>query len=385
MKGAVTDGVSKLKLKLEVVKNFDKFENQPVLEIVNSDAEKNETATGSLGEGVKEIRRLDMDLKTGSGKTRAIYTAPAKFVRIETDKISPERYIQLKVNSSSEGLPKIILKRPPVNLVHGVWADETSWNNFEEIFNNNKQYDVFRTDYRGNNAGSFKSNVENVKIMIDSKLKETLASGFAASKVNYIGHSMGGLLLKEYCLAYGNCVNTINKYVSIDSPHKGSELANLVINVNATREAKCLSVLDDIATYGDKEVWVKDSNKKIIVGGLDDLAVGSKALRLQQDFKQEFPWQAIVGVAEDGEFGHSREYKMLWSFINSRCYLSPDSSFSTWFGYVKPLFNGKNDRIVSISSQAGSSLNVVTVDKVDHSTVLKNEKTIDFVKKFIEE
>lgn len=390
MKGAVTDGKSLLEIRLQAGKNYDKLSPPPVLTLSADDAE-NIADTGTISFGKYSGNRLELNLIEGNGIASVDYQVPVRFIRFGTnkegsDKTSPERQVQLRIDSVGDMLPKITLKRPPVNLVHGVWADAENWNKFIKILNASSQYDVFTTNYKDTNAESFKSNYQRIEDEIDDKILDVFRDGFAISKINYIGHSMGGLLFKEYCINSGNCNNTINKYVSIDSPLKGSELANIIIDVNAKPNDKCYQMLLFMESV-KKQIWADNSNRTKVAGAIIDLAVGSMALEKQKDYMPTFPWRAIVGRADAGSYGDI-PYWFLWSGLKSKCGLVPDSSFptSTWYESFKTVFpDTYNDRIVSGSSQGGNSSNIIIVDHVNHSTTLSNEDTVNAARQFIEE
>lgn len=68
--------------------------------------------------------------------------------------------------------------------------------------------------------------------------------GYANKKLDYVGHSMGGCV-RKYAISGGNSLFSpgisifknyskgyINKFVTINTPHNGSFLANFLIDKN---------------------------------------------------------------------------------------------------------------------------------------------------------
>jgi triacylglycerol esterase/lipase EstA (alpha/beta hydrolase family) len=96
------------------------------------------------------------------------------------------------------------------------------------MINEKSNYTLIPVDYEACNACSLDTNNKLIEMYgIDDALHEMVNQGFAATKVDMISHSMGGLLIREYCKNDDDsCSSTIRKVITIDTPHLGSELAS---------------------------------------------------------------------------------------------------------------------------------------------------------------
>ena len=385
LKGATTDGTALLTLKLSVSPNYKIY--KPVFSLEDPDLGIDTNATGLMlyQGGLTGAFVAKFDVATQSFK--ATYRVPQTYVRYDTimeeaDKTGAERVV--KVNLGVTDIkPEIKLRRPPVVLVHGLWASPESWDTFESGLNNNNQYLVQRADYGTTNADAISKNYGVVKKHVDIAIGKLTAEGFYAPKVNVIGHSMGGLLTKEYCrINRSECKDKVNKYISINTPHKGSELAQLVSNINHDKPYFCYNM---VLTEVDKQkgVWT-DTNRTQLKGALLDLMPGSQALANLEASIMPLNWTAIAGVAESSKI-YDKALSDLWLGLQLICGKKPDSTFSN----ILPLqqdtvFNISNDRIVSLTSQNGDAPSTFKIFGVDHSSVLKNRGSIDKVRDIIE-
>ena len=131
----------------------------------------------------------------------------------------------------------LTLVRPPVVLMHGLWADEKSWE--DDFVDNVRGPDpdgiVVRGDYAASNAEELTANLDEVKEAIKRALKDTRNKGIAVTQADYVGHSMGGLLGRlhisdrDYRRPANLDKGDIRRFVSLNTPHFGTNLANLLI------------------------------------------------------------------------------------------------------------------------------------------------------------
>jgi pimeloyl-ACP methyl ester carboxylesterase len=126
------------------------------------------------------------------------------------------------------------------------------------------------------------SSVEDCAALLDRKLE-----GFAKSyeKINYVGNSMGGLIIRKYINAYKPA--NVGKCVFIATPHRGSRLARMMLYV------PCVSILvpplADLESKKENEYLLKDRNLAvgIIVGSENSLLWGKLFLSDQSDGRVE--------------------------------------------------------------------------------------------------
>jgi len=180
------------------------------------------------------------------------------------------------------------IARPDVVLMHGLWSNESAWKDFQlrrlaALFGQ-QSIGVEVGDYRDTNASSFAENrFEPQQPMFDLCQSNFSRSIFGA-QVDYAGHSMGGTLARVY-LAEAAPYKTIRLLFTLNTPHLGSPLANLLVeirdNIPPLRRLLLIFAMDQIG-------------RPIHLGAIDDLAVGSDALSAIPDTRVLS--HALVGV-----------------------------------------------------------------------------------------
>ena len=184
------------------------------------------------------------------------YVAPDDFAdKIIDDLVNGERKVRCKITlydaantvlNSAE--PTITVVRPPLALVHGLGGDPTSYDNFgygatsasilfkdDTRFKTRKALKVYPNDTFEANAnlllGKDNTNMDNSLPYLINDLR---AKGYACNRVDYVGHSMGGCMLR-YATQLNDWKSNlnynkgyVNKFVTLDTPHQGSPLGDIV-------------------------------------------------------------------------------------------------------------------------------------------------------------
>jgi len=163
--------------------------------------------------------------------------------------------------------------RPPVVLIHGVWSKAGAWDS--DYIKGDKD-DLYRStyaaDYSATNGARFVTNVPHVQEFIASGLKLARDKGFAVTKADVIGHSMGGILTRRHIgsanfkrpdnLGQGD----VRRLITLDTPHSGSTFANLVTALHILKPDATNSAVRSITGYNPQG------------GAVCDLAENSPAL-----------------------------------------------------------------------------------------------------------
>ncbi|MBI5101638.1 MAG: hypothetical protein HZB33_07390 [Nitrospirae bacterium] len=416
--GAVTDGAAKIRLQLTVKNNQNAFDNL-AWRIVDPQLTTPQVGTGTLLDGSGAATTV-LPVVFNNGVAGAVYQAPDSFVRWTSpketeDKDAPERYIQPTFDlvsyllTGKDLLPPIHLKRPPVVLVHGLWGDASAWDVFEPKFNDKGFYEnqnkIRRVNYfEEGQVRSIFQHITKLKSKIDGAINEAKENFFAVDKVDIIAHSMGGLLTRAYCDQFSvECQDRIRRFVTIATPHFGSELADLLLVYRDDRNHfpdldLCRETVGKFIRGGKINIF-GPLGKKIeahpvlpLGGAIDDLATGRLPAFIQSStigghwsdpaylpLSTSLSAHAIIGLTPPAMMGIDIEIWGLWKLVLSRCGFTRENVFGAEYD--------TNDRIVRRSSQEGGVLRRCSTEVIDtdHFTVRIAAKTIAEIRILLDE
>jgi hypothetical protein len=203
----------------------------------------------------------------------AAYRAPADFVRPDSPTADDQEAAQRSVSITINGVAvaqNIVLVRPPVILIHGIFSDPSVFDNFTPILNKNGIFYINTLDYSDDIDAQVKSAVPaeirtsahirrnvvgveyNAPLLLDemvSEIDDFKMDGMvpiAAVQADIVAHSLGGLMARgmahvgtDFPLAetqtsfdddesYG--VGYIHKLITLGTPHLGTNLALRLVN-----------------------------------------------------------------------------------------------------------------------------------------------------------
>jgi len=224
------------------------------------------------------------------------------------------------------------LLRPAVVLMHGLWSNATTWAGSPLL--GDSRLRVHPGDYRPTHAARFSTNTAQPAKPIREACQSLRGDGIAATQFDYVGHSMGGIVGRNF----DNLVpGLFNKFISLNTPHTGSPLGDLVVAVRDNVIANLFfeqTILD----------WLRKNEKAIDEGALDDLSVGSAAIN--SIAATTVPSHALVGIGGSDLVGDGLamvpgQLGVLFKVLN-------------FFDDTTDLFAGiQHDFIVGRSSQEG--------------------------------
>lgn len=180
-----------------------------------------------------------------------LYRPPLDFAWGDAYNHLKERTIKAQINSSggSQETIDIAIVRPPTILVHGLWADGSSWNNFEPL----KSSPIFVPiifNYGPTADLSFEVNAGLLSDYIADQFNSiSETKHIAVGAADFIGHSMGGDVIRtapnlgeKYFIQRSFGSGYIHKLVALGTPHFGSPVARDLLK----DENSCLvSYLED--------------------------------------------------------------------------------------------------------------------------------------------
>ena len=268
----------------------------------------------------------------------AVYRAPLDFVRAgnTSDAALGERQIVITAGSQSA---HVIVIRPPVLLIHGIWADSSSWNHFSALIADSR-FNVWAADYGQSNSMEISYNESIVfgQLTVVRDMFEHQHSA-AVSQVDIVAHSMGGLIARAMLQdpRFYNSSNygsgAIHKLITMDTPHNGSEFA--------TRLASAPILCKYLFSALDHP----------IDGAVDDLAPGSAFLTglNQSTTGVGLKAHAIVGTANATQTDTAAA--AITTITNIGTQLIPVCQNLLAGGFQSVFNNDGNDLIVSETSQ----------------------------------
>jgi PKD repeat protein len=241
--------------------------------------------------------------------------------------------------TSGSGSMDFQLRHAPVVFVHGIWSHGSTWDAFPLARDPDILYrnELVVADWDG--ISSIQSGASQVRPYLTGALQQMHMQGIAASSVDVVAHSMGGLIAKQ--IAH-DAPGLVHKLITIDTPNFGSALADFVV---ANKKNIFISFF-----------FLPDH--PIDTGAADDLRVnvGASARRVNTGSLRA---HSIVGVASDDEQCEVTERNPLPKLVTALCagdvfgfhfatFADCRRDLLTWV-----LDNRPNDEIVDVNSQRG--------------------------------
>jgi pimeloyl-ACP methyl ester carboxylesterase len=314
------------------------------------------------------------------GKYWFWYVAPDDFSRNEGDWDKGERLITANVevtllNSQklSSIQKEIKIARPPLMLVHGLNSNSEAWDNFhtgndiyksDPRFKIKKAIDLEPTAHFDVNASHLLAGTED-QSSFEFLIYRTRQAGYASNRVDYICHSMGGAIVRdaadfpEYYNSKNYSKGYVNKLITMDTPHQGSSLANLLDDManNVFRNGLLISLAELISKkYPLLKFWEIDPFNIRVTDAIADLRYQNG-----RKFRETTIKSHLIG---SGVSCNSLQVNTptFWIYDILKTYLSFGSINSitdhcTWYqNYFEKHnyeldFGNSNDAVVSLTSQ----------------------------------
>ena len=306
-------------------------------------------------------------LSDGRTVAFAWYTAPAAFDVPSSTRT--QRPITVRITAGgSVRTTTLQLHRAPLVLVHGVWSSSDTWGpDFMRTLSSGgfPEQNVFKADYREASAKSFDPTrpgnlgILAVKGAIGRALTAYRQRGIAVSRVDVVGHSMGGLMTRGviqqpgYQKPSNYNVGTVHRLITIGTPHFGSELAQAVYEnrkkIVWIDPGACVPLFITCTPDIDAvrlEDLLKAANKPVTEGGAQALVPFSDAyLALAAS---ALPVHGIVATWRGGIGADGLRAAAAKSALDELVSIATGRELSQVFGTTE------HDTIVSIPSQIGS-------------------------------
>lgn len=262
VEGVAADGVSRIVIAVSADTpgqqiTFTVFDDQ----LAPSASSARDGALAIVGSGSFTSALITTTVATDQGSMAfVIYRAPLDFARPGSgDDNAPSRAVSIHwriVGGTESGTIPLIILRPPVVLVHGLWSNPATWGGFTPLIDD-ARFAIYRANYAtlevpillsgsqptpvSAHALGFAFNARYVAPQIDSFL-HSFKTGHnpegipvAAVQADVVGHSMGGNVSRWMPIMPGFASATtfkrgnIHKLITIDTPHLGSPLATDIL------------------------------------------------------------------------------------------------------------------------------------------------------------
>ncbi len=345
-------------------------------------ASTDELVVGLVGSGEPELYLGTLSTPEWDAAEEAatvIYTHP----RLVNS--SGESYV-VGLTASLDGTPlgdySIDVYRAPVVMVHGLWGDRSAFAVMHDELSDSDQWPeelLYRIDYSTTNADPFADNVIRFRQMLRSHLTDVVRSGFSVGESDVIGHSMGGILSRLHLqnVRYNDPGDDrmrqaqINRLITLDTPHSGSQAANLLMNSLALRAL--MNTIGMPAGEGAVRDLQVDSDAI-----LDSLNGGGNLNR------NVVPSHVVAGTWSLDQLPLSEGWApvlIAWGF--------PLFSYTSASSFLEVLYNGEaNDLIVPLSSQLGGFKDGAPYTRVEpsehHLSVHKDGEVIAHISSLLD-
>ena len=356
--GTIADGVSKLILIVES-KNLLQFSI-------------NDTTNGTLSslDQASNVNNLSsstsvspQNINNGKSVVAVVYTPPDSF----NQDTGSNRTIKVNVSELDNSVKTVLeipirLYRPPAVLVHGVWMNSgTTWiqTSFAKCLANNGFYYAF-ADYEAHNSETFDPcdkefgnyGIDSIRNTVHKILEEYHYFSIAASQVDIIAHSMGGLMARgfvqqpDYKGKENYMKGSIHRLITIGTPHFGGPLSKFLYDCRDywyCVEDKILSAARTCKVQPSKLRTSYSDNFKCPIdnGAIEALIPNSIAYsHLQPTNVKSYAIAGSYRPNANRSHGFQESYYKI--IVDSEC-----------FSLDKDAFDDDNDLVVSVTSQLG--------------------------------
>jgi pimeloyl-ACP methyl ester carboxylesterase len=404
VQGAAADATTQVVLRIPAAKASQSF----AVTVIN---DQGQTSTSVPNDGGvmalgANLSTLASSVTVNAVSTRegpeafVIYRGPVNFSRGTQDDDLTTRSVSLSSASTSGTISTpLTVARPPVVLVHGLWGDAVSFNNFTPLItdaNFSINYAVYDNLITGitktvptfssgiestieANSLGFAYNAPGVLTQINNFIAAYRTSANVAGvKADIVAHSMGGdisrtaFLLKNFLANNTFGAGPINKLITIATPHLGTPVAaDMLTNNNAC-------VRNTLAGYGDIALQSVTFSGQTAHGAVFDLegnGFGGGLSTALQNLKpvQPFVTAYLAGIATSTNlnglncvFCNAEALRILCSGDP----LATDLTATNW----PTIFGQDNDTVVPLDS-ALNNLTGQQYSGVIHTAALE---TLDF-------
>lgn len=267
------------------------------------------------------------------------------------------------------------LNRPPVVLVHGLWSNANAWGSFDRwLMGSYPAASSERTDYRDHNDKSYASEAVQAGFWQSLLAARSAAekAGVISSRVDVVGHSMGGLVSRAFRDNEDSLVpSRIARLITVGTPHLGSPLASWLFD-HRDQAPDAIGFLGSILL----ERWLGSIvSLKALMAGLNQGIEGGAIEAL--DSIESLDGGQYFAVA-----GHAPDFTGAEAALNLVAMLFDGKPFAfrdTLDSILEPEPPGVgHDTIVPLLSQLGNAAESIVLENLIHAYVPPGLETWPF-------
>lgn len=258
----------------------------------------------------------------------------------------------------------LLLARPPVVTLHGLWSNSTIWASmFEHLHSAGFRF-LYAQDYHESHASHFEDNRNQAPRGIDTALRLASSQGFLATKVDVVAHSMGGILTRYYIQGLSSEKfqyserEDIRRFITIGTPHSGSWWGCFLPEFFRPFFPVLKKIQKDPSGGAVDDLCY---NSPIIDGTLNGTTV---------DRTMNVPSHAIVGES------HISVEDIEEPWLKLLIWHSPIVVGVNIFDII----GASSDLVVSATSQAGGLDKTTQVEVIEHTTEVQDTDVIERIK-----
>jgi hypothetical protein len=295
-----------------------------------------------------------LKLTTSTTNAEVLYHHPAYLDANGSHKNLHVEVVETITPNTSVILQTYILQvlRPPLMLVHGLWSSgEAAFPDLKSklvadgLFDSQTQ--ITYAEYA--NDRSFAYNAQKIIFYKKGILSEWAQKQISVSKIDVIGHSMGGVLTRQY-IQSNDYQQDINKLITLNTPHGGSPIPIFVRSLPSSVKQWLADNEHDpdkgaIADLSYKSAEIARINsvtntKGVALHSISTNIQFSPQLPIQQIFNRNLGWEGLM---------------IGWMAITQ-----PKATFVLNTFLTNYIFQDDYDIVVGVNSQKGGLLGLYT-------------------------
>ncbi len=319
--------------------------------------------------------------------------------------------IRLPQDVLSESV-RIMVKWPPVILVHGIWSDYRSMLPLWYAIERNLGDRPYLVEYHKTSNGDMLQNAVFVEGAVSKALAEQQNQRIKGAKVDIVAHSLGGLVSRLYIR---DNPGKVRRLITLGTPHHGTAFADWysILVSNLQSPPMCDVMYHDIKpTRGELDAFMKYIRKQD--GGMrpDALEFGEAVRQLQTAGKKESIQASLTRAAlADVEYffiagdrpllpphrvsGTNVRYLSVWWNVPypfdakkpGDCHQTARSQGydDMVTGFLRHISRSGTDGVVPLDSARGAGMNPSAVATVpaNHFSIVSNGKAINQVIQYL--